>query len=473
MSVEVDVVVVGGGPGGQKAAICAAKAGQRVVLVDREREAGGACVRQGTIPSKTLRETALALRGLERKTGGVLSYELRDDATVAGLTNRLGEVIAAHDRYIGEQLGRNGIDVWRGHARFVGPRTLEVIRPDGERRRVSARVVVLATGSRPRTPPEVAVDHEHVLDSDSILSMTYLPRSLVVLGAGVVASEYASIFATLGVRVTMIDRGARPMPFLDEELTGAFVAAFAATGSRFVPGRRAARAAHDGVAGCVVELDDGTVHRADKVLCALGRVPYLERMGLDLAGVRLTERGYVAVDAFGQTSAPGIYAVGDVTGPPALASTAMEQGRRAMLHALGKPTSSAVDAAVPFCAYTIPEIASVGLSASEAAARYDGVVVGRAPYREIARAHVAAYGEGMIKLVAGADGRILGAQIVGEGASELIHVCQMALVGGLSVDTFVDAVFNFPTLGEGYRIAALDILRQRRSLRPHALPRAS
>ncbi len=459
---EVDFAVIGSGPGGQKAAICAAKAGKKVVLVEREHHSGGACVHHGTIPSKTLRETALALRSLERRTGGVLKASLGEGLEVSSLMTRLNDVVGAHQTYIEGQLRRNEIAVWHGHARFLTEHELEVSAPNGVRRILRAQHVVLASGSRPRTPSGVEIDHEHVLDSDSILSMTYLPRTLIILGAGVIASEYASIFASLGVEVRMVDPGARPMAFLDTELTDAFLASFVAAGSRFTPKRKVVSAKYDGVERCVVQLDDGETLFADKVLCALGRIANVDRLGLEAIGVRTSARGFVEADADLRTSVRSIYAVGDVIGPPSLASSAMEQGRRAARHALGLPNDKAVVAMIPFCAYTIPEIASVGLSCAEAIEKHGGAIVGRAPYSEIARAHVSASGDGLIKLVATPDGRrLVGVQVVGEGASELVHIGQMAMIGGCDVDVLIEATFNFPTLAEGYRIAALDVIRQR------------
>ncbi len=460
---EVDFVVVGSGPAGQKAAIAAAKAGCKVVVVEREARSGGACVRHGTIPSKTLRETALALRSLERRTAGELRVQMGDDAEVASLITRLDEVVGAHQEYIGRQLERNAVDLWQGHARFVDERTVEVTSPRGTKRRLRAKFVILATGSRPRSPEGITLDHDHVLDSDSILSMNQLPRTMAVLGAGVVASEYASIFAALGVEVTMIDKSPRPMAFLEPELTQAFLSAFSATGSRFLPERSVVSARYVRSSSCEVVLTDGAVIRADRVLCAMGRIANVDDLGLECIGVQTTSRGLVAVDAYGRTNVPYVYAVGDLTGPPALASTAMEQGRRAVRHALGIASSEAATSAIPFCAYTIPEIASVGLTEAEVTAKYGGCLVGRAPYAELARAHVSAYGDGLIKLVSGPDGRrVLGVQVVGDGASELVHVGHMAILAKFDVDVFIEATFNFPTLAEGYRVAALDVVRQRR-----------
>lgn len=458
-----DFVVIGSGPAGQNAGICAARAGKRALVVERERAVGGACVHHGTIPSKTLRETVVALRGLSRRSAGAVTAAIEQGTEVAALMTRLEDVVTGHETYIAAQLRRNDVAIMRAHARFVSPTELELELRSGERRRVTADHVVLAVGSRPREPKGVPVDHERILDSDSILSMTYLPRSLAVLGAGVVASEYASIFAALGVEVTVIDTNSRPMPFLDAELTTAYMKQLEALGGKYLGEKKIAEVRHFGVAQCEVRLEDGTVVVADKVLSALGRVANVEGLNLGAAGVVMTARGLVAVDGNCLTNVKHIYAVGDVGGPPALASSAMEQGRRAVRHALGQPNPKGTGGALlPFCAYTIPEIASVGLSESEAIDRHGGAVVGRAPYSELARGHIAALDAGMIKLIADPSGRkLLGVQIVGDGASELVHVGQMAILAGFDVDMFVEATFNFPTLAEGYRVAALDIVERR------------
>lgn len=460
---KYDFVVIGSGPAGQKAAICAAKAGKRVLVVERERAVGGACVHHGTIPSKTLRETVVALRGLTRRSGGALVAPPTEDVQVSALMSRLDEVVRGHEDYIEAQLARNGVAVVRGHARFVSAHEVEIRSPSGERQVARGEHIILAVGSRPREPKGVAVDHEHVLDSDSILSMTYLPRSLVILGGGVVASEYASIFAALGVRVTVVDTNPRPMSFLDPELTRAYLAQLETFGGRYLPERRIEDVRSDGFGQCEVRLAGGELIVADKVLSALGRVANVEGLGLDVVGIKLTARGLVEVDRELRTNVPHVYAVGDVGGPPSLASSAMEQGRRAVRHALGhRETPGAGEGLLPFCAYTIPEIASIGLSESEAIAKLGGAVVGRAEYGELARAHIAALDAGMIKLVADPSGKkIVGVQVVGDGASELVHVGQMAILAGFEVDVLVEATFNFPTLAEGYRVAALDVVKQR------------
>jgi NAD(P) transhydrogenase len=453
-----DLVVIGAGPGGQKAAIQASKVGRRVIVVEQAAEPGGACVSHGTIPSKTLRETAVALTGFQSRSGGVFTIEEREALTIESLTARLGQVLTEHGSVIANQLRRNRVDLWQGRARFLARDTVEVRGIDGVARTLRAGAVVIATGSRPRDPSEVPVDHEHVLDSDSILSLRYLPTSLVVLGAGVIACEYASTFAALGVKVTVVDAAKRPLGFLDPEVVGNFVRAFERTGGTFRLGRRARQVVWNGADAVETTLDDGTQLRSEKLLFALGRVANVDGLGLASAGLGVGARGFIEVDDQFRTAVPGIYAVGDVIGPPALAATAMEQGRRAACHALGIPVTAS--GSVPIGVYTIPEIASVGLSEAEARTRPGGALVGRARFPELARGRIAGLEDGLVKLVADRDGYLLGAQIVGEGAAELVHVAQMALIGRLRIDVFVDHPMNFPTLAEAYRVAALDILNR-------------
>ena len=456
-----DLVVIGSGPAGQKAAVQAAKSGASVLIVEREPQVGGACVHHGTVPSKALRETALSLSSFQRRSGSVFEVTVRDDLQVSSLMLRLDAVITAHERYITDQLKRNGIEVWRGKARFVEPLVIEVTEIGGTRRHAHAKNVVIAVGSVPRTPPGIPIDHEHVLDSDSILSMRYLPASLAVLGSGVIASEYASIFAALGVKVAMIDQGPRPLGFFDPELTSRFVHYLESCQGRFLGERKVARVQWDGLSEVVTELASGEIIRTEKLLCALGRVANLEGLNVEAAGLAKTARGLIEVDAHCQTMVPHVYAVGDVIGPPSLASTSMEQGRRAARHALGLPVPSAAEM-IPLGIYTIPEMASVGLSEKDAIAAHGAVLVGRARFEELARGQIAAIEDGLLKLVTDPTGqKVLGVQIVGEGATELVHVGQMALCAALEVDSFVDNIFNFPTLAEAYRVAALDIVRQR------------
>ncbi len=452
---QAGFVVIGAGPAGQKAAIQAAKAGHDVVLVERESAVGGACVRTGTIPSKTLRQRATR----PRLHGEPEPVERPMEELLAGVA----DVVEAHDRYMTAQLERNGVRVLRGQARFLGATRLEIVRISGPALRVEAPRIVIATGSRPRAPAQFSIDHEHVLDSDSILSLSWLPRTLLVLGGGVIACEYASIFASLGCRVTQVDRGHRPLSFIDAELTAVYVESLRAAGSDFLPGA-GVRALHwDGISQVCADFDDGRRVEADKALVAVGRIAKVDELDLGAAGVALTTAGHIAVDATLQTTAAGIYAAGDVIGPPSLASAAMEQGRRAACHALGLPMHPGFIEPLPAGIYAIPEMSTVGLDEAAARQRHGGAVVGRARFEEIARGQISGRQRGLLKLVATPDGRqVVGVQVVGDGATELLAIGQVGLMAALEVDAYVDAVFNFPTMAEAYRVAALDIVRQRR-----------
>jgi NAD(P) transhydrogenase len=324
---------------------------------------------------------------------------------------------------------------------------------------VIAADVIIATGSRPRSPAGLNVDHEVVFDSDSILSLAELPRSLAVLGGGVIACEYASIFAGLGVQVTILDRGARPLAFLDADLSAGFLAAFTEMGGTYVGGVAPSDVARN--ADLSVTVGDGSraLARVDRVLCCLGRVANVEHLQLANAGLTVNERGLLDVDARGRTRVAHIWAAGDVIGAPALASTSMEQGRRAALGALGVEDESARAPLIPTGVYTIPELGAVGLTEAEARAKYGDVRIGRARFDEIARGLISGQSHGMLKLVCDRAGeRVLGVHAIGDGACDLVHVGLMAMLGGLPVRTFVEQPMNFPTLAEAYRVAALAVL---------------
>lgn len=459
---DVDVLVIGGGPAGLHAALESAHLGKKVMLVDEEPDVGGACVRRGTIPSKTLRETAQAFALLREKSGGVVELALPDNTALDSLYARNSAVVQAHERTWGKHLRDGGVDVVHGRARFVdggGGHLVVVQTVKRVRVRVRAAQVVLATGSRPRTPDNVPIDHETVLDSDSILSLPWLPKSLIVIGSGVIATEYAAIFAALGVAVVCVDKAPRPLMFLDSEIVESYSRTFAERGGQFFGGRSVESVALR-PGGVEVIVDDGRRFTADKLLCALGRVANVESLGLAHAGLATDARGLIVVDGSYRTAVPHIFAVGDVIGPPSLASTSMEQGRRAARVAAGQPSSS-VSSSVPVGVYAIPELGSVGLAEADAAKAGVDVVVGRASFGDTARGVISASAGGMLKLVCSADGaRVLGAQAVGEGAAELVHLAQMAMLGGLSPQVFVEHAFNFPTLAEAYRIAALDVAAQ-------------
>ncbi len=460
-STSYDLIVIGSGPAGQKAAIQGAKTGKHVALIEQTREVGGACVYHGTIPSKTLRETALKMVQFLQATD-VFDFRMRDDIKISSLMTRLDKVVRAHGEFMKEQINRNGIDRFHGRAQFHSAQEILVQGLDGTPTMLSAPLLVIATGSRPRVPDNIPIDHENILDSDSILSLVYLPKSLTVLGGGVIASEYASIFALLGVQVTMVDTADRPLKFLDPELTDQFCHAFQETGGQYRGEQKINTVAWDGFSKVTTSFENGETLESEKMLVALGRVANIEHLNIQTAGLTPTSRGLISVNDQCQTTVPHIYAVGDVIGPPSLASCSMEQGRRAVCHALSLDSGDAPEH-IPMGIFTIPEMSSVGLSEQDAIDKYGGALVGRANFHEIARGQISGMTNGLLKLVADANGeKLLGVHIVGEGATELIHIGQMGLLHNIAIDRFVDNIFNFPTLAEAYRVAALDIAKQRK-----------
>jgi NAD(P) transhydrogenase len=457
---DFDLICLGSGPAGQKAAIQAAKAGFRACIIEREPQVGGSCLLSGTIPSKALREQALRYRRMQGSATS-LAVELRGDAPLSALLRGVDVVIAAQDRYLLAQLTRNGVELIRGKGTFLEAHRIEVQHLDGRRCVVQSPRVVLATGSRPRHVPAIEVDHEHIVDSDSILSLPYIPRSMLVLGSGVIACEYASIFAALGCTVTMLDKAAEPLGFLDPALRSGFLAGFRAMGGEYCGGSEVSGARFDGFSQVEVQLRGGATLTSDIVFAAFGRVANIDGIGLDRLGVTVSSRGTVQVNERFETNISGIFAAGDAIGPPALACAAADQGRRAALVALGLPPP-ALTSLVPSGVYTIPEIACVGLSQSEAAAKKIDLIVGRADFSEVARAHIAGEPTGFLTLLCErGSAKVLGVQALGEGATELVHLGQAAIATAATADFFIEQIFNFPTMTEAYRIAAFDVLKQR------------
>jgi len=458
---DFDVVVIGSGPAGQNAALEAAERGARVLIVEQEPQVGGACVQYGTIPSKTLRETALTLTAFQRRSGDVYKITRDAELSISSLMKRLNEVVHAHQETTRRFLEQANVERAYGRAAFVSPHTIAISNVKGVRSLVTAENIIIATGSRPRNPPNVAVDHENVLDSDSILSMTYLPRSIIILGGGVIACEYASTFASLGVKVTLLDKAPMPLGFLDPELVDYFVMRLKANGGEFRGNSEIESVDWDGISSVRATLKTGEVIKADKAFVALGRVANLETLAVEKAGLAVSDRGLLIVNDFCQTNVSHIYAAGDTIGPPALASSSMEQGRRAACHALSGKMHAGLGS-LPAGIYTIPEIATVGLTEHQAIRTVGNPMVSRVHFDQIARAHIMASTSGLLKLVADERGdKILGVQIAGDGATELVHLGQMAIIGRMSVDTFANATFNFPTMAEAYRIAALEIIHKR------------
>ncbi|WP_075188349.1 Si-specific NAD(P)(+) transhydrogenase [Teredinibacter haidensis] len=460
---QYDMLIVGSGPAGQKAALHAAQSGSRVALIEKTRELGGSCVHRGTIPSKTLRENALRVKNM-RMNAELANFELPEDVELATLINRLNDVLLAHDTYMRRQLERSSVELIHGRARFISSTEIEVITVAGEKFSLTGECIVIACGSHPHHPDNIAIDHEHLFDSDSVLSMMYLPKSLIVLGGGVIASEYASIFQALGVEVTMIDKYPLPLGFLDSDLTETFVNGFKHMGGTWLGETVVTRAYWNGFDAVIAETEDGRQIKGEKLLCAAGRIANVKELGIENANLKLNDRGLISVDENLQTNILGIYAAGDVIGPPSLASASMEQGRRAACNALDMPPGI-MHNIIPTGIYSIPELSSVGLSETQAREQYGRVLVGVARFDEIARGQISGIQNGMLKIVCDPAGKkVLGVMIVGEGATELIHIGQMALLSDARVDLFVESIFNFPTLAEAYRAAALDIVHQRKKL---------
>jgi NAD(P) transhydrogenase len=455
-----DVIVIGSGPAGQKAAVQAAKAGRSVALIERDKWLGGACVHRGTIPSKTLRENALRVKKM-RENAALCSFNLAEDTEMSTLIDRLSRVVKAHDGFMVNQVERNNITRIHGRARFINAKQLYIEKVKGEAVVIQGDEFVIASGSIPRQPDNIPVDHENIFDSDSVLSMLYLPRSLTVLGGGVIASEYASIFQALGVKVTMIDRYPLPLGFMDADLTQKFVHSFEEMGGVWMGGKVVASVEWDGLSQVVTTCEDGTVVKSSKLLCAAGRVANVADLQIEKAGLSLNETGNIPVDEMLQTVVPHIYAAGDVIGPPSLASASMEQGRRASCNALGIEMGP-MSKTIPTGIYGIPELSAVGMTEQQAMKEYGEVLVGRAHFEEISRGQINGIRDGMLKIICDENGQqILGVQIVGEGATELIHIGQMAMLANSPVDIFVESIFNFPTLAEAYRVAALAVIGQR------------
>ncbi|MBV9444095.1 MAG: Si-specific NAD(P)(+) transhydrogenase [Acidobacteriaceae bacterium] len=455
-----DAVIIGGGPAGIIGAVAAANRGRRVAVVDSHAELGGAGVNTGTVPSKTLRETALALSGMRsRKLYGV-DLSLRRDATVSDFLRHQLNVKAGLNAMLSERLEASGADVYRGTGYFADAHTIRV-RPAAGNDEVSlaGEKILIATGSAPVRPALFHFGSPGVYDSDSILQLDEVPRSLAVIGAGVIGSEYACTFAALGTRVNLIDGRGILLPFLDGEVSRALTAAMQCTGITFHWNER--------VVSCVIEdgdritltLSSGESLTVDAVLVAAGRRSNTEALNLAAAGLTASERGLIRVDEHFLTDVPHIYAAGDVVGFPALASTSMQQGRHAMMHAFGADVSSAAFRLLPTGVYTIPEVGMVGDTEESLKQKGIDYVVGLGPYQANARGRIVGDDSGFLKLLFHKDDmKLLGVHAMGERATELVHIGLLAMLTDSTADLFSDMCFNMPTLGELYKLASLDAI---------------
>jgi NAD(P) transhydrogenase len=446
-----DLIVIGSGPAGEKGAAQAAYFGKRVALIERAEHLGGAGINTGTVPSKTLRETALYFSGLKARGLYGVDYHVKPDLTVHDFMYREQEVVRSLREVVSANIERHKIEVVRGQAEFDTPHTIRV----GDRR-LSAEVILIATGSVPTRPPGVPFAEPRVHDSDEILTMERLPASLAVIGAGVIGCEYATIFAALGIRVTLVDGRDRLLGFLDGEVADRLRLQMQLLGVdvKLREGVTRYDADADGIR---LDLKGGGALKVDAVLVAAGRVANVVGLGLERAGLSVNERGLLTVNERYQTAVPHIYAAGDVIGFPALASTSMEQARVAMVHAFDLKYKTAVAPIFPLAVYTIPEISMVGETEESCRQKSIDYCVGRALYRTNARGQITGDLGGELKLVFRyPDKTLLGVHVIGESASELVHVGLMVLQVGGTIDTFINSVFNYPSLGETYKYAAYD-----------------
>ena len=460
-----DVVVIGSGPAGENGAIQAEFVGKKVALIEKEAVPGGASANTGTIPSKALRETALAIKQARNRDAHGIELRVSGTVTIPELMGRRGLVTAREHSRIRNALNNAGVEQFRGIASFVDPHTIRVSVPDGGAQELHADIVLLAPGTRPFHPPQYPIDNVNVYDSDSILLLDRVPRSLAVLGGGVAGCEYASLFAALGVNVKLVDSKDRLLTWLDAELSGALQDVFKSSGIDLHQRTRAARL-DPGEKDVLVTLEDGGRMVAQKVLVASGRIGNVESLNLSAAGLEATERGLLKVNAQFQTAVPHIYAAGDVIGFPGLASVSMEQGRVAMSHACGGILNQRVSSILPMGIYTIPEVSSVGDTEETLKEQGHSYVVGRASLEANARANLIGEAVGFLKLIADADnGRILGVHCIGPHASELVHTGAAVMAHRGDLQYFIEAVFNYPTLGEVYKYAAYDALDRMRERR--------
>lgn len=453
--IAVDIVVIGSGPAGQKAAIQAAKLGKKVAVVEKRAEPGGNCLYSGTIPSKSLREAIIDLTRFYERHYWKVEHDVHE-ISIHDLYGRLSQVIEEERVLIVRQFKKNGIRLIHGIARFENKNTLLVTDQDYRiGYQIHADKILIASGSKPRNPMEIPFDNEVILDSTRLLGIDRVPDTMIVLGGGIIGSEYASFFAALGTEVTIIDKREHLLPLLDSEIGIHLQTALTDIGLKFRGNKIPVEVSRINNRA-FVKFQDGTSLEADVLLYALGRLANVDKLQIENAGLKINEQGYISVNALFQTEESHIYAVGDVIGGPCLASTSMEQGRLASRHACGVETHH-FPTFYPIGIYTIPEISCCGYTEDqlkELGFRYE---VGRAYYYEIARSHIVGSHTGMFKILFHKETlEILGIHIIGRSASEVIHIGQLAISFNAKIDYFIDHVFNYPTYAEGYRVAALN-----------------
>lgn len=454
---DYDLIVIGSGPAGEKGAAQAAYFGKRVCLIERAPKPGGAAVNTGTIPSKALRETALYFSGLRQRGLYGVDYTVKENITVQDFMFRERSVIEAEWKLIDDNLKRHGIEQIQGSACIIDGHTVEVTRFGQDARRITGQYILVATGSHPQQPDGVPVDGEVIVDSDTLLTLDNIPQQMIVIGGGVIGCEYACTFAAMGVQVTIINSRSRLLAHLDPEISDALRQQMTSRlgikvilDANVTSIRREDKRAH-------VRIGGETQLSADCVLFSAGRLGCVQGLGLDAAGVKVDRRSYVVVDEHYRTTVPSIFAAGDVIGFPALASTSMEQARVAVCHAFDLKYKQRVSNVLPYCVWTIPELATVGETPEQLTARGEDFEVGRSSFRINPRGQIIGDTEGFVKvLFSPSDQRLFGASVVGEGAGELIHIAMGCLATNGTLDYFIQSVFNYPALADAFKYAAYD-----------------
>jgi len=450
-----DLLVIGTGPAGQKAAVQAAKLGKKVGIVERKEVVGGVCINTGTIPSKSLREAVLYLSGFRQRNLYGAGYRVKDMITIEDLIFRATHVVTNEIQIVQDQMRRNAIDVIYGTASFADPHRLRVHQTSGVVEH-TAHFFVIAVGTEPARPPEIPFDHDSIIDTDGLLTLKRLPSSIVIVGGGVIGTEYASILATLGVPVTLIDKRPRLLEFVDAEIIDTLQRQMKEIGVALYHEEEVVSIRKESNERIAVTLQKARPIETTTLMYAIGRVGAIRGLNLERVGLLPDSRGRLTVNEHFQTAIPHIYAAGDIIGFPALASTSMQQGRHAACHAFGQPDRTDT-ALLPYGIYSIPEISMVGRTQEDLAKAGIPFGIGIARYREIARGQIIGDETGMLKLLFHRHTReLLGVHIIGEGATELIHVGQAVIAYRGKIDYFIDTVFNYPTLAECYKVAALD-----------------
>jgi len=456
---KYDLIVIGSGPGGQRAAIQGAKLGKRVAIIEKKEVVGGACINTGTIPSKTMREAVMHLSGYQYQNVYGMNYRVKEKITISDLSFRVQHVIKTETDVTQAQLSRNGIDLVNGFASFINSHAVSVEGTRGAST-FEAENIVVATGTRPAASPNVPINNRTIINSDQIFQLESIPRTLIVVGGGVIGVEYTSMFAALGVRVILIEQRPRLLEFADSEIVEALSYHLRDSRVTMRLGEKVASVEETPDGSVVANLESNKKVVGDALLYSIGRQGNVDKLNLEAAGLEADGRGRIKVDAEYRTAQPHIFAVGDVIGFPSLASVSMEQGRLSACHAFGVPTKSD-PASYPYGIYTIPEISFVGKTEEQLTDEDVPYEVGVAYYREIARGQIRGDTTGRLKLIFHRDTKeILGVHIIGEGASELLHIGQAVLTLKGTVEYFINTVFNYPTLAECYKAAAFNGLNK-------------